>query len=394
MQGVIPSHVVTCSPRRHAERERDLPGLLRGPGSRGALPPVLQQDQAQSVVSTNITPDSEQRHRTLELQRVPARDARGHLARRPASVPGVPLHRFAQTSDDDLQALYAYLMSLPAVRAPTRAERLRFPFGLRPLMAGWNALSTIPRRCSRPPRAPMEPRRLPRERARPLRRLPHAAQCARRGAGRQRLPRRAMSKAGRRRRSPRCPSRPCHGTKTSSTAICARPRPAPRHRGRADGAGGARPGRGAGRRCARDGELPRVVSSGRATDRPAHARSPRPPARPRRWGPAQRMFDERLRRLPPRRRRLRRCSASTCRSRSTATCTARGPTTCCAPSSTACASRLARDRLHAGLPRRARRSPDRRARGLHARALRAGPAALGRPRRSGGACTRSALTAG
>jgi nicotinate dehydrogenase subunit B len=54
--------------------------------------------------------------------------------------PAFPYTAFAKTSDDDLQALYAYFMSLPAVRAETPKAALKFPFGLRPLMAGWNAL--------------------------------------------------------------------------------------------------------------------------------------------------------------------------------------------------------------------------------------------------------------
>jgi nicotinate dehydrogenase subunit B len=43
-------------------------------------------------------------------------------------------------TDEDLQALYAYLMSQPAVKAPAPENHLAFPFNLRPLMAGWNAM--------------------------------------------------------------------------------------------------------------------------------------------------------------------------------------------------------------------------------------------------------------
>ena len=42
-------------------------------------------------------------------------------------------------TDGDMQAL-AYLMSQPAVRQSNPANQMRFPFNLRPLMAGWNAL--------------------------------------------------------------------------------------------------------------------------------------------------------------------------------------------------------------------------------------------------------------
>jgi nicotinate dehydrogenase subunit B len=54
--------------------------------------------------------------------------------------PAFPYTHFARTSDADLQSLYAWLMAQPAVRAETPDNRLAFPFNLRPLMAGWNAL--------------------------------------------------------------------------------------------------------------------------------------------------------------------------------------------------------------------------------------------------------------
>lgn len=63
--------------------------------------------------------------------------------------PAFPYTAFAKTSDDDLQALYAYFMSMPAVRAETPKSALKFPFSMRPLMAGWNALFHDP--------APLQP---------------------------------------------------------------------------------------------------------------------------------------------------------------------------------------------------------------------------------------------
>lgn len=56
-----------------------------------------------------------------------------------SSIRPFPTH-FAKTSDADMQALYAYLMAQPAVRATPPANALAFPFNLRPLLAGWNAL--------------------------------------------------------------------------------------------------------------------------------------------------------------------------------------------------------------------------------------------------------------
>jgi nicotinate dehydrogenase subunit B len=93
-----------------------------------------------TIYTTNLTPDAETglgRWSFSAFQRAMreglSRDGH-HL------YPAFPYTAFARTSDDDLQALYAYLMSLPAVRSETPAAELRFPFGARPLMAGWNAL--------------------------------------------------------------------------------------------------------------------------------------------------------------------------------------------------------------------------------------------------------------
>ena len=92
------------------------------------------------IYATNITPDPET---GIGAWSYPAferamregihRDGR-HL------YPAFPYNHFAKTTDADLQALYAYLMAQPAVRSVSPRNRLAFPFNLRPLMAGWNAL--------------------------------------------------------------------------------------------------------------------------------------------------------------------------------------------------------------------------------------------------------------
>jgi nicotinate dehydrogenase subunit B len=93
-----------------------------------------------TLYTTNLTPDAETglgRWSFSAFQRAMregiSRDGH-HL------YPAFPYTAFAKTSDDDLQALYAYFMALPAVRAETPKDELKFPFSLRPLMAGWNAL--------------------------------------------------------------------------------------------------------------------------------------------------------------------------------------------------------------------------------------------------------------
>ena len=67
----------------------------------------------------------------------------------------------------------------------------------------------------------MESRRLSRRRARPLRRLPYAAQRARGGEARRCISPAARRRAGWRMRSTRRRRRPCRGTGTASPSICA-----------------------------------------------------------------------------------------------------------------------------------------------------------------------------
>jgi len=54
--------------------------------------------------------------------------------------PAFPYTHFARTDEADLQALYAWLMAQTPVQQEAPANALRFPFSLRPLVAGWNAL--------------------------------------------------------------------------------------------------------------------------------------------------------------------------------------------------------------------------------------------------------------
>ncbi len=58
--------------------------------------------------------------------------------------PAFPYTAFSQTSDDDLQALYAHLMTQPAVASAVPDTALAFPFNMRPLMGLWNALYLQP----------------------------------------------------------------------------------------------------------------------------------------------------------------------------------------------------------------------------------------------------------
>jgi nicotinate dehydrogenase subunit B len=92
------------------------------------------------VYSTNITPDVET---GIGAWSYPAfeRSMREGIHRDGRHLyPAFPYNHFAKTTDADLQALYAYLMAQEPVHAVNRETALAFPFSLRPLIAGWNAL--------------------------------------------------------------------------------------------------------------------------------------------------------------------------------------------------------------------------------------------------------------
>jgi mono/diheme cytochrome c family protein len=54
--------------------------------------------------------------------------------------PAFPYDHFTHVSDDDVKALYAFMMTRDPVSAPARENRLIFPLGFRPLVAAWNLL--------------------------------------------------------------------------------------------------------------------------------------------------------------------------------------------------------------------------------------------------------------
>jgi mono/diheme cytochrome c family protein len=93
-----------------------------------------------TIYSSNITPDPETgigRWSEAAFQRAMRsgvdRDGR-HL------YPTFPYDHFTNVSDEDDRALYAFLMTRPAVRAPARANRLSFPYDQRFMIAGWKLL--------------------------------------------------------------------------------------------------------------------------------------------------------------------------------------------------------------------------------------------------------------
>lgn len=92
------------------------------------------------IYSANITPERDtgigawtEAEFARALREGMGRDGR-HL------YPAFPYTAYTRVSDADAKALYMYLRSLPSVRYTPPENRMRFPFGIRPLLAGWKAL--------------------------------------------------------------------------------------------------------------------------------------------------------------------------------------------------------------------------------------------------------------
>jgi nicotinate dehydrogenase subunit B len=93
-----------------------------------------------TLYSSNITPDPET---GIGNWSYPAfeRAMRDGISRDGKHLyPAFPYTAFRNIDDADMQALYAYLMSQAPVKQVQPANSMQFPFNMRPLMAGWNAL--------------------------------------------------------------------------------------------------------------------------------------------------------------------------------------------------------------------------------------------------------------
>lgn len=148
----------TTAPRREAfdkdlvkKGERlaalgDCAGCHTKPGGAPFAGGVPLETPFGTIFGTNITPDpksgignwSEEAFRRAMREGV-SRGGRN-------LYPAFPYDHFTLLADDDLQALYAYLMTRQPVSAKAPDNELRFPFNLRPLIAGWKALYFKPAR--------------------------------------------------------------------------------------------------------------------------------------------------------------------------------------------------------------------------------------------------------
>ncbi|WP_454675511.1 c-type cytochrome [Achromobacter pestifer] len=93
-----------------------------------------------TIYSTNITPDNETGIGRWSYPAFERAMRQGVHQDGRQLYPAFPYTAYAKLTDADMQALYGYLMSQPAVRAEPPKTQLAFPFSFRPLLAGWNAL--------------------------------------------------------------------------------------------------------------------------------------------------------------------------------------------------------------------------------------------------------------
>ena len=342
-----PSSAAACWPRSATARSATPRRAARANAGGRAM-----ETPFGTVYSTNLTPDADTglgRWSFSAFQRAMregvSRDGH-HL------YPAFPYTAFAKTSDDDLQALYAYLMAQPRGARRHAAGRDEVP--VQPAAAHGRLERAVPRPGAAASRSP---RRAPNGTAAPTWSTAWATAAPATRRAMRWAPSRAAapscpapwSTAGKRRRSRRCRSAAVPWNADALYRYL-RHGHAPQHgiAGRADGRGGARTGDGARCRHPRHGDLPRVLQPGRSTDADGGApQAQQAVAAPRPARAGCSALRSACSTAPARpattTATARRCWASTRRWRSTASSPASGPTTCCAPSSTACASRRRRD---------------------------------------------------
>jgi mono/diheme cytochrome c family protein len=97
-----------------------------------------------TVYATNITPDAATGigRWSLAAFRRAMRDGIDQQGRH--LYPVLPYPHFTRATDDDIAAMYAFLMTREPVMQQAPANHLFFPLNWRPLLAGWNALFLHP----------------------------------------------------------------------------------------------------------------------------------------------------------------------------------------------------------------------------------------------------------
>jgi mono/diheme cytochrome c family protein len=92
------------------------------------------------IYSSNVTPDSETGigNWSVEAFRRALRDGVDRKGRH--LYPAFPYDHFTHLTDDDIHALYAFIMTREPARSTPPANKLPFPYNVRSLLAGWKLL--------------------------------------------------------------------------------------------------------------------------------------------------------------------------------------------------------------------------------------------------------------
>ncbi len=98
------------------------------------------------LYTANITPDTATGIGAWSLAQFTRAMREGVAADGTHLYPAFPYTAYTKLKDQDIEALYAYLRSLAPVRYRPPDNRMRFPFGIRSLLAGWKLLYLQPQR--------------------------------------------------------------------------------------------------------------------------------------------------------------------------------------------------------------------------------------------------------
>ncbi len=93
-----------------------------------------------TIHSTNITPEPETGVGKWSLQAFSRAMRRGVDRSGQHLYPAFPYDHFTKLTDDDVRALYAFVMTRTQVKTNASINQMRFPFSYRPLIAGWKLL--------------------------------------------------------------------------------------------------------------------------------------------------------------------------------------------------------------------------------------------------------------
>ena len=93
-----------------------------------------------TIYTSNITPDEATGIGHWQPEDFRAAMRQGIAPGGRLLYPAFPFTSYTHASDEDVDAIYAYLRTLSAVAQSNRAPELRFPYSLRPLLMAWRAM--------------------------------------------------------------------------------------------------------------------------------------------------------------------------------------------------------------------------------------------------------------